>query len=135
MSNLMLLMAAGLAIGNGPANIPGDLVEQLDLSGNWEGTAPSSFPQLVTQVEVAEGRIRFHGEGITILTTPWKVIDEGNGRLRIEWKAFSTASGIYRWSGNRLIICYRHAGKGLPTQFRVGGGNSLLILRRVGRSN
>jgi hypothetical protein len=125
----MLLTAAMLVPGDGPKMESGEMVQGLDLSGEWEGFSPSANLPL----DVFGGKLRFRGGrgGISNYTVPWKVTDEGNGKIRIKFQGREPLLGVYEWRGNRVYICYSWENRSRPTNFETGEGRTVLILHRV----
>jgi hypothetical protein len=124
MSTLVLMLAM-VVPANGPEKVSAEMEQGLDLRGEWEGVycyegyAPSDF--------WLDGRsVGPRGE---ISTSPFELVDEGEGRLRLTWA--DRYLGIYRQEGDQLMICFRNVEEGRPTSFRTGDGQTLLILHRV----
>jgi hypothetical protein len=120
--NLMVAMAAP---GNGPEMVSWEVEQGLDLRGRWEGVycyegyAPSDF--------WLDARDAGPRGGIS--TSPFELVDEGEGRLRLTWA--DRYLGIYRQEGDQLMLCFGNVEEGRPTSFRTGNGQWLLILHRV----
>jgi hypothetical protein len=125
----MILTAAMAAPGDGPEKVSGEVVRGLDLSGEWEGVSPSAD----LPVDVSGRKLRFRGGrgGISNYTVPWKVADEGNGKIRVKFQGSEPVLGIYEWRGDRVCLCYAYANRPRPTKFEVGEGRAVLILHRV----
>jgi hypothetical protein len=99
-SALAIILAAGMAVGNGPEKVSGEREQWLDLRGEWEGTLMHG---------IGQGSILIR-EGIWCLNN---MTDEGRGELRVG-RGESRWLGIYRQDGDRLIICNREARQGRP---------------------
>ncbi len=129
MSALAMILTAALTVpADGPKRASGEMVRGLDLSGEWEGVSLSGHP-----VDVSGGKLRFRGggKGISNYTVPWKVADEGNGKIRVEFQGSEPVLGIYEWRGDRVYLCYAYANRPRPTNFDTGAGRTVLILHRV----
>lgn len=132
MLTVSILLMVGTINGIGPESSSNEIVQGLDLSGEWEGywwfENSEPFPtELRDHMIVAcDGReIRFLD--ISSIT------DEGGGKLRVQWywSADGWAHGIYRQDGDRLYMCFRDRPGPRPTSFRSGNGCHVLFLRRL----
>ena len=135
MSALAMILTATMVV---PANDPHKVSEEIeqagiDLSGEWEGTSPCESWQKIIKVDISGGQIRFHFhyKGFGVYTIPWKVIDEGKGKIRNDCQEDKPFLGIYQWRGDRVYICYGYINQPRPTNFEPGQGKRVLILHRV----
>jgi hypothetical protein len=135
MSAFVLVLAAGMAVGNGPEAVSAETELELDLRGRWEGTIPSwrvGGPTM--QIWVYKGAIlnSFFPHDVT------RVVKEGEGKVRLILSGSdfpdicSSIPGIYEWEGDRLIICTSIFGV-RPRSFHASmfTGQTLYILHRV----
>jgi hypothetical protein len=121
----MVLMAAMAVPGNGPENVSREVEQRLDLSGEWEGIYTTDKEQTL-RVHLNRYRVRLENDDCDFAFDN-SMVDEGRGRLR-----FQGLLGIYQQDEERLIICLGRIGTHeRPTSFRIGNGQSLLILHRV----
>jgi hypothetical protein len=135
MSALTMILTAAMVVpgdGSGQEKASMEMAQVVDLSGDWEGTGQSAM-ESKWRIKFSRGRVRIQSQQGTI-EAPFKIIGEGEGKLRMEvsgagavWKLL----GIYKWQGNRLVICCREESKGRPTSFAVDDVNRLLILHRL----
>jgi hypothetical protein len=125
----MILTAAMLVSGDVPEKVLGEVEQGLDLRGEWGGFSPSAD----LPIDVSGGKLRFRGggAGISNYMVPWKVADEGNGKIRIKFQGSEPVLGIYKWRGDEVDICYAYANRPRPTSFEPGEGRTVLILHRV----
>jgi hypothetical protein len=135
MSALAMLLTVAIVVpGDGPEKRSMEVVEMmLDLSGEWEGTVQSTISESKASIKISRGRADIRGSNGFVEKVPLKIIEEGEGKLRMEGEIVGVKRkllGIYKWQGNRLVICCRVESKGRPTSFMVDGGNKLLILHR-----
>jgi hypothetical protein len=127
MTALVVLVAAGMAAGNGPEKVSTE-ADGFDLRGEWTGTfqneAGAVFP-----ARYARGELIVRGE--REYYTPTKFVHQRTGRLLL--LAYPSCLGIYKWEGDRLFICIRvDEARTRPTAFKAGGcRDQLTILRRV----
>jgi hypothetical protein len=128
MSTFVLVMAAGMVLGDGPERVSGEVGECL-LVGRWEGTISHEHGKSHDAV-VEDGYLaEWWGMSSSGLFT-WEIHDEGRARVQLLLNG-TFYSGIYRWDGDRISLCYRRVEKGRPTSFRAGDDQHLLILHRV----
>lgn len=130
MSTLVLMLTAAMAVpGNGPEMESGEVEQGLDLRGEWEGIIPSRIPARIKRIELIGDQFRQY---IADKYVPSHIVftDEGTGRLRVRRKN-DDYLGIYRWEGDHIFICVRHAPRGRPTEFKQGEDRFLFILHRV----
>lgn len=134
MSALAMILTAAIVVpGNGPKEEPAEMVRALDLSGEWEGTGQSTISKSRLKISRGQGHIDIQAQRGAI-GADLKIIDEGEAKLRIEVKVCGTVRrllGIYKWQGDRLLICCRQESKGRPTSFMVDEVNCLLLLHRL----
>lgn len=141
MSTLVLVLAAGITVsGNGPEMVSGKVEQRLDLSGEWKGTWQLPDGQF-TPAFSTEQRIPGVPEGGIIVGEEWdgrsifirrdSLIEEESGYFSLRFKGRRGSLGIYQQDGDRVVLCFRIAGKGYPRSFRGGNGQHLLILHRV----
>lgn len=134
MSALAMILTAAIVVpGNGPKEEPVEMVRTLDLSGEWEGTGQSTISTSRLKISREQGHIDIQAQRGAI-GADLKIIDEGEGKLRMEVKVCGTVRrslGIYKCQGNRLLICCREESKGRPAGFMVDEVNSLFILHRL----
>jgi hypothetical protein len=139
MSAFVLLLAAGLAPGDGPGAVSLQMEQRLNLSWQWEGTScRSGWSWEVRLVRCLVNR-RLGPETFVLVTyradprenlALWHFQDEGGGRFCIEHKDRSYL-GIYQYKGDWLTPCLRDAEPGRPTPFSAEYDTELLTLRRV----
>jgi hypothetical protein len=129
MSALVVVLAAGMAVGNGPQQASSEVEQRLDLSGQWQGTWQTENGVCLA-VLVAGGTLRATcSPGIRVDLPVADFVDKGGGRCGIVLNG--PCCGIYAQSGNRLLICIRAARLGYPTAFQAGSGHDLITLRRI----
>lgn len=117
MSALTMILTAAMAVpGDGPAKAPAEMVQTLDMSGEWEGTWKDSLGYL-WKAKLRNGQLECKGED-TIARGALKSCDVKK-------------EGIYKWEGNRLFICFAIGQNKRPKSFRGGKGQELFILHRV----
>ena len=132
MSTLVLTLAAMAVPGSGPESISAEMVQGLDLRGEWEGLwwkEQGDFIWVGYRDLVGVKGLSYR-EGELVYRRRFNVVDEGNGMLRATLGRVERL-GIYQRQSDRLIICLRDAENGRPTSFKGGDGQSLLILHRV----
>jgi hypothetical protein len=96
--------------------------------GTWEGTGWQGARDSRT-VELAGGVLRtVSADGIGIRYDGVKVAIEGAGALRMTIWSNMYCPAIYRFEGDRLIICVGE-GRKRPAAFRAGPHAVLLTLR------
>jgi hypothetical protein len=136
MSALAMVLAAGMALGNGPEKVSGEMVQGLDLRGEWAGDwwLDTDKRYDVTKLGKSLFGLRMKSNGVrtaTWLNVP-DIVDEGHGRLRGRWDWRGVEiHGIYQQDGRRLVICFVEINRSRPTSFLIEDGQCLLILRRV----
>lgn len=131
---MLMLLVAGMVMGSGPEKASGEMVQTLDLRGEWEGSWQHAQD---FKMRAASGSVTSAAARELVAEMPGGVIvlpinaiaDQKNGRLHIA--AGKGFLGIYEQNGDRLSICFRPARNGYPISFRGGNGQHLLILRRV----
>jgi hypothetical protein len=131
---LAMILAAGMAVGNGPEKISGETEQRLDLRGEWEGFWWEDSDS-VGLAEWSEGTIvgRFGHGHFRFLHWGW-IKNEGNGRCLVErFRGDREVLGIYHQDGDRLVFCIGRTGLGRPTSFTADEDRHLLILHRVKR--
>jgi hypothetical protein len=132
----MILTAAMMVPGDGPEKVSGEMVresEPLDLKAKWVGTLENETTLWEIRVpgnqwvyRQLRPKGRFRGPAYMIPDT----VDEGSGRLRLNW-IDTPCLGIYQQHGDRLVISFRESRKGRATSFRPTDDQYLLILHRV----
>jgi hypothetical protein len=127
MSALAMVLAAGLAVGDGPERVSGEVARGLDLHGEWEGTIRHSFGE-DHPVVLDKDRVLTEDDGLLSLGFFLEISDEGKGKVQIRLGG-SARAGIYKHEGEDVVICFCRVDR--PTEFRAGNGRSLLILHRV----
>lgn len=134
----MILMAAMAVPADGPEKPSMEVVQELDLSGEWEGAfddAAGSSHNCRFEYRYsarAEGLPRFFGSLWTKERgyVEMMVTDEGKGRLRIGQEV-GIVFGIYKQHDDKLTICYCRIGASRPTTFRVTENQHVIVLHRV----
>jgi hypothetical protein len=128
MHTALLLLAAGLP-GDNPVRVEGDIAEPgpLELRGRWEGSWSREGD---TDVGVVFQAGRLTLPMMSAARLPFRMIDEGRGRFRAKL-GDREVLGIYSRQGERIVLCWRGADRGRPTQFRDEDCADVLILRRV----
>jgi hypothetical protein len=133
MSALAIILAAGMAIGDGPGKASEQVERRLDLSGEWEGEWKGGG------IDNDPYRVRLRKGVMVVKGDNWdrpdkikfsKVIDEGNGKVRFTL-GIESCVGIYRQQADRLSICFCIATHDRPTSFRPKENQWLFILHRV----
>jgi len=128
MSAAMIALVAGMAVASGPERIPGEVKQTLDLRGYWEGTWNT-----ILDGKPDTWKARLYPGGLEIetfgqgLAGPCQIVDEGSGKCQVTW--YSDRLGIYKWEGDRVIICYDRGNGQRPTAFRGDEKHVLLILK------
>src|SRR5690348_5162621 len=103
MSTLVLVMAAGMVLGDGPERVSAEVEERLNLEGQWEG--------LWVDEKIGEYEMIFRGSQspMTLIARSYHfsplVIDEGAGKLTFRSGRWIEL-GIYQQDNDRLIICF-----------------------------
>jgi hypothetical protein len=115
----VLLLAAGVAPGDGPGAVSAEVAEGFEFPGEWECI------QFNGSVYTYQGT----SAGSTYIQT-FGLTPEGAGKLRLCPRG-RPLPGIYQWKGDSFIACFRAADCGRPTTFDAGDGQRLLILRRI----
>jgi hypothetical protein len=135
MTTLVLVLAAGMALGDGPEKVSGEMevAQRLDLSGEWKGTWKESNGRVwdawLRNGTLSGTQVKAMGRIVGIVCK-WEGFDEGRGKVRAkDWRC--DYLGIYRYEGDRIVICYRLDVFGRPNSFRAGDGCDLLILHRI----
>jgi hypothetical protein len=130
-SALAMVLTAAMAVGDVPGKDMGEVEESLHLDGEWTGTLLEDNGE-VWQLELGEGELKARSD--KEVASPLHVgfiIDEGCGRLRIDWPLPYDALGIYKQEGDYLEICLRDGHQRRPTSFQAINGQGLFILHRV----
>jgi hypothetical protein len=118
-SAVVLLLAAGLAPGDGPGAVSAEVAEGFEFPGEWECVQFNG--SVFTYSGTAAGSTYIQTFGLT---------PEGAGKLRLCPRGRALL-GIYQWKGDSFIACFRAPDCGRPTTFDAGDGQRLLILRRI----
>jgi hypothetical protein len=135
MSSLMIALVAGMTVGSSPERISSQAEERLCIDGYWEGT----WQILSRRNEVRTFQLRLEPGSIWSIPPGGRVppskedcewIDLGNGKCQLTDEK-STLVGIYKREADRLLICLRGKGDGIPAAFQVRDGQILIILKRV----
>jgi hypothetical protein len=128
MNALVMALAAGLAVGNGPEPVSPEEAF-LSLDGVWKGTwrEGKDDPALVT---LRDGRVCLEKGPRVICLLHFKAAEECTGKVRFDF-AGDVRLGICKWEAGRLVICLGRTGGDRPTSFRGGDGQPLLTLRRI----
>lgn len=134
----MILTAAMTVPGDGPEKVSGEIVQGLDLGGDFEGTWRHAGGWLMTATSTHQPVLDETPGGIIIGEMPGGVLfirhasitDEGKGRFRVTDNGVSFL-GIYKQSEEQIILCFRPEKERYPTAFQGGKGQHLLILHRV----
>jgi hypothetical protein len=133
----MVLMAAMAVPGSGQEKVTGEIEQELDLRGKWEGVLVEK------DGTVLHGKLRggfFETQDALVLLGTIK--DEGNGKYRFsvpDCPAWFDEPGIYRQDGDRLTLCWHNPSiwgkewgpRPRPSRFKWGDDQCLLILHRV----
>jgi hypothetical protein len=129
-SALAMILAAGIAIpGDGPGKVSGEVEQELDLRGEWEGT--------LRNYHGVRSRFRFgNGEVVVINDQMQEVMgarlsftDEGKGKVRLRLNGDQVYLGIYRQEGDRFFSCFSSDQR--PTDFRLTKERCLIDMHRV----
>jgi hypothetical protein len=107
-SAVVLLLAAGLAPGDGPGAVSAEVAEGFEFPGEWE----------CVQFNGSVFTYRGTAAGSTYLQT-FGLTPEGAGKPHLS-RAGRPLPGIYQWKGNSFIVCFRSPRCGLPTTFDAG---------------
>lgn len=123
-----------------PEKTTSELVQRLDMRGNWEGSFDD--PKDIAKNCLFEYRRSTFFKGSPYIRgTLWTkdqgyvemgITDEGKGFLKVA-REVGTTLGIYKQDGNKVVICYREREGTRPTSFRISDNQHLLILRRVNK--
>jgi hypothetical protein len=124
----MILTAAMVVPGDGPKMESGEVEQQLDLNGVWQGII--KYGDKTRDVIFNDSGLCVWEGGNGSLSL-WEVHDEGQGRFRFVEDSRRTYAGIYEQREDYLAICYRKESEGRPASFRATDGQGLLILHRV----
>jgi hypothetical protein len=126
----MILTTAMTVPGNGPEMVSGEMEQRLDLRGEWEGSLDSGAA-LIYKANLRENRL-VGRRGIGSIQFPRFLVEEdGKGTIRATLGSGRVVKGIYRWEGDRVLICFRWSDSLRPTSFRADNLQWLLILHRV----
>jgi hypothetical protein len=136
MSTLVLAMVAGLAFGNSPGPVSAEAEQGLDMRGEWEGIWRHN-PSLGASAHMPVVHAYFKDDAIHVggraKGVPFRIVDEGGGKCRVTVVGEPRPAvwhGIYRYEGNRLLLCWGLRGV-RPLTLEPGRGEILLTLRRV----
>jgi hypothetical protein len=132
MSTLVLVMAAGMMLGEGPAKVSGEMEQGLELSGEWEGLWHDGKSGRCLQLQISGGVMT--GDCGDVNLAPLsvnRVVDEGSGKFHLSWPKKEVAFGIYKQDGDCVTLCCSHPGQGRPNDFRVNDHQHVIILYRV----
>jgi hypothetical protein len=128
-SALAMILAAGMAV---PGDVPkpkqdlGEVQQELDLRGTWEGTLHATDGN-VYQIRITRDRCRWELKNRFAAEYDNPFRDDGGGRLHLH--DHPNRLGIFRQESDRLTICL--ASGHHPTTFHATDSQTLLILRRV----
>ncbi len=123
-----ILMAAIVVPGDVPEKRPAEMVRELDLSGEWEGTWESRD---VIRAEMKHGIIRASGKLEDRLCGRCQVIFASESLVKVDYEG-RAFQGIYKLDGERLLICIGPTSEKRPVSYKAGGGEKyLFIFRRV----
>jgi hypothetical protein len=137
MSAFVLVLAAGMTVGNGPVGVSMDVKENLSLSGEWVGTIACAEGILPARLTVRDcplgGLLELRCGGENKRRLQGIIVDDRGSRFRLETvlgrKGEPPILAICRQDGDRLTICWR---RGLrPTSFHFREDQHLLTLRRA----
>jgi uncharacterized protein (TIGR03067 family) len=139
----LLVVSLSLLVGFAPAPFPRPrrTAEKDDLQriqGTWEviqyERGGSDLLRSYKEVRIAfeGGRMTFHFDGR--IGSRWDFVLEPASRPRALTRTHvgskgRVARGIYRFEGDRLILCDHHSGP-RPTEFDSKGNHYLIVLRR-----
>ncbi len=125
MSALAMILTAAMAVGDVLKQELGEVQQELDLGGTWEGIV-HAIDGNVYQVHLTCDRCRWESKDrMAEYDNPFR--DEGGGRLHRHNRP--DCLGIYRQESDRLIICLGYGHR--PTTYHATDSQSLLILHRV----
>jgi hypothetical protein len=125
MSAFVMILATGMAVGNGSEAVSAEAELALDLRGGWKGT-------LVCKGKEMDA---FWSDGVLsgLAPLPWRsgvrFAKEGEGKVQVSIGEVP-GPGIYKWEGDRLILSYELGGR-RPVSFLSCDDQRLLILHRV----
>jgi hypothetical protein len=131
-SILAMILAVGMSV---PGDVPKEVSEEVeaprfDARGRWEGTFLFAGG-IKWNTEIADGKIRMYENGRIIAIHDWKVVDEGEGKLRLNGNPNKSGWGIYKLEGDRVTIAFCDMPNPRPKEFRVDKNQAMLILHRV----
>jgi hypothetical protein len=127
----MVLMVAMAVPGNGPEKVSGEVdAPRLDMNGRWEGTF-LNVGGIMWKTVIEDGKERDYDRGRIIAANDWKVVDEGEGKLRLYLCPSKPSRGIYKVEGDQVTICFSDMPNPRPTEFRVDKLQAMYILHRV----
>jgi hypothetical protein len=132
-SVLAMILVAGLTVpGDVPKEVSWEVEERLDLSGKWEGNVSHqegiSIDAFLEGGRLVEWAFWMMNDPTTAVSYQVSISGDVPGRFRLTLNG-ERYVGIYKRSSDAVILCYRLAGRGYPTSFRVGNGQHLLTLR------
>jgi hypothetical protein len=113
MAALVMVLMAGMAVpASGTEGVSAELKQNLDLSGEWEGTGQTRKWKL--KVTCGDGvlRARPRCAGVEI---PCVITDTGNGLVRMEHDG-PVYQGTYIADGGRIIFCFTPVNWGSPSR-------------------
>jgi hypothetical protein len=105
MSALAMILSAALLGGNAPEKVSAEMQPPLDLRGEWEGTCGRGKP--VFDVRLVHGTLWVVSGDMTRPWLPLRVIDDGNGHIRVGLGRNPLASGTYRRDKDRVTISFQ----------------------------
>jgi hypothetical protein len=105
MSVLAMILVAGMAVGDGPERVSGEVERGLDLSGEWEGTFREKGK------EAARAWLK---RGVLIVevkrraTIPVQFADDGHGMFRMRMRGKPPWSpGDYEMGDGSVVLTFR----------------------------
>jgi hypothetical protein len=131
MSAFVLILAAGMVLGDGPERVSGEVEQGLDLSGRWAGILRTDYG-VTREVEIRDEdqEVLIRRDGSLEHYGWFGAWDEGAGRLSMVWRG-EFWLGIYKQEDDQLTICIRLGSEVRPTEFTPGDWQNVFILRRV----
>jgi hypothetical protein len=134
MSAFVLVLAAGMAIGDGGPRISATVVPPPPVkpfAGVWRGTV--YWGGRSCEVEVRDGAVE-NKVPADVCQWPCKLAVDGPGTARQRFNG-ATLLAIYKWEHDRLFVCVSQfpaeSGGKRPTSFAVTDETDLYVLRPV----
>ncbi len=135
MSALAMILAAGMTVGSGPEQVSGETEQRLDVRGKWEGYHFLLFGESSERVQLQGEELKVALPDGLYATHEIEFTDKGRGSVHIILAVGGVVTcrfrGVYRYEGDRLIICYGKPGIPENPSIWADIGQHFLVFRRV----